>query len=136
MLDKRNEYIGKRVRFYRTAKGISLEKLAAELPLRISSQQLAKYETGLSRWPVDLVSHIAAVLKEDILFLIDAEENGVAIGKGTPEWEAEKYKNRLLKLTPWLRGLCYKTIDRMAKNMEDGVYLTKEPGKSLGDHHA
>ena len=110
---ERNALIGERVRFYRTSKELSLEKLANSLPTPVSGQQLAKYETGVSRWPADLLVDIAVKMRIDIR-LLTGLESGKHEGKDTPEWEAEKYKSIILSLSERTRKVIFKIIDGVA----------------------
>ncbi len=114
MMDARNAIIGERVRFYRTSKSWSRQKLVEMLKIPISGAQMSKYESGLSRWPADLVIEIAGLFKLDIRMLLSKDAPTPA-EKGTAEWEAEKYKNLLLSLPDDQRQLCYSTISGMTK---------------------
>lgn len=111
-MEDRNKLIGQRVRHYRTAKQMSLDALAGLLPRQLSAQQLANYEVGKSRWPADLVCELAVVFGVDIRLLVGMEY-GKHEGKDNHEWEAEKYKTKLLALRPMVRNVIYKTIDEL-----------------------
>ena len=114
MTDPRNKLIGDRVRYYRTSKGWSLDKLATSIENPLSGQQLAKYETGVSRWPTDLVCDIAVTMRVDVRLLVGLE-SGKHEGKETDEWEAEKYKNLLLGMPRDFRSFMYNTINMLIK---------------------
>lgn len=113
MTDARNILVGERVRFYRTSKGLSLVKMASAFPYRVSGNQLAKYETGQSRWPADMLCEVAVILKVDIR-LLTGMEDGKHEGKNTAEWEAERYKCILLALHDRARKALFKIIDIVA----------------------
>lgn len=110
MTDAINALIGERVRFYRTSKGITLDKMAASFSVPISGQQLAKYEVGKSRWPADLLIEIAKDLRLDIRLLTGLED-GKHEGKDDAEWDAERYKSIILSLNEKARKVVYKIID-------------------------
>lgn len=61
-----NVRIGERVRRYRKIKGITMETLGSSLPHPVSGAMMARYETGGSRWPADLLCEIATFLEVDI----------------------------------------------------------------------
>jgi transcriptional regulator with XRE-family HTH domain len=63
--------IGIRIRKYRRARGWSMEALCHHLTNKITPQQMAKYEKGISRWPAVLVCEIAEIFKMDIKLLIE-----------------------------------------------------------------
>lgn len=109
-----NELIGERVRFYRTSRKLSLEHVAEKLPTPITGAQLARYETGQSRWPADTLVGIARILRTDIRLLVGLED-GKHEGKSSPEWDAEKYKCIMLELPEKNRKIIYKIIDGIMK---------------------
>ncbi len=109
-----NELIGERVRFYRTTRKMSLEHVGGKLPIPITAAQLARYETGQSRWTADTLVGIAKVLRVDIRLLVGLED-GKHEGKDSPEWDAEKYKCMLLELPEKTRRIVYKIIDGITK---------------------
>lgn len=106
---ERNAIIGQKVRFYRTAKNISMEKLCDMLPTKITHQQLARYETDQSRWPADLLCEIALALNVETELLL-------GIGKDAKRWlhpdepEAERHKMLLLELPERGRKIIYQVI--------------------------
>lgn len=113
MLDARNKLTGERVRYYRTAREMSLQKLADSLPVPVGAQQLSKYENGVSRWPADLVCDLAKVLRVDVRLLLGLED-GKHEGKDSAEWDAERYKHTLLNMTQKARRVAYRIIDGVA----------------------
>lgn len=114
----RNAIIGERVRFYRTTRELSLDKLCKMLQNPITGQQLARYETGQSRWPADLIINIADVLGVELREL--TTHDGRARKNQTEpvnveEWEAERYKRKILKLSESARRMVFGFIDDMKK---------------------
>lgn len=105
-----NKVIGERVRFYRTTRKMTMEKLAEQLAVPISPTQLHKYETGVSRWSADLVCDIAMIFRLDVRLLLGMED-GKHEGKSTEEWDAERYKCIILTLPVKVRGVIYRIID-------------------------
>jgi transcriptional regulator with XRE-family HTH domain len=108
----RNALIGERVRFYRTARDMSMAQLCDMLEIDITLQQFARYETNLSRWPADLLCQVADALQTDIRILLGLEEQSKKL-KG-PEWEAEKYKGIILDLPAKSRKAVFNMIDGLA----------------------
>lgn len=105
-----NYLIGERVRFYRTSHGISLENLGAAVTNPISGQMLARYETGQSRWPADLVVDISTELGVDIRLLTGLEDKKPLM-ESTEEWELEKYKHILFSMSDKARKIIYLIIN-------------------------
>ena len=108
----RNAIIGDLVRYYRTSRDMSMQKLADALAEPFTHQQMAKYETGKSRWPADLLLEIADILEVDIQFLM------VKKGINTDNheaWAAERYKSIMLKLPFKARQVVYSIIDGVVK---------------------
>lgn len=114
MQQPRNALIGERVRFYRTARDMTMSDLAARLENPITQQQLARYETGISRWPADLLVDIAVIFKLDIRLLTGLED-GKHEGKEDDEWDAEKYKSILLTMPIAARKVVYGIIEDLRK---------------------
>lgn len=113
----RNYLIGERVRFYRTARKMSMAELAAELKHKLSAQQIALYERGKSRWPAELLCEISIILRIDLRTLSGMEDSVRSGRKDSPDWDAENYKAKLLALTPKFRQIAYQIIDIFA----DGI---------------
>jgi transcriptional regulator with XRE-family HTH domain len=105
-----NDLIGKRVRFYRTSRNLSLEGLAEKLPTALSIAQLAKYEAGQSRWPADLMCATAAALGVGVLQLLMGDELRELELKGEA-WKAEQCRQQLLQMKPKQRQLIYQVIE-------------------------
>lgn len=111
MAKDRNKIIGERVRFYRTARDMTMSDLVEALGNPILHQQLAKLEQGKARWTAVLLYEISCVLDVDIRKLIGIEGTDKGGHVGPDEWKAEKYRGLLLKLHPDVRTLVYRLID-------------------------
>lgn len=111
MIVARNATIGERVRYYRTSKEMSMEKLGSMMTPPITAQQVAKYETASSRWPADTLCSVAQALRVDIRVLAGLDDKAP---KSTEEWEAERYKAILLNLHVRARKVVYRIIDSVA----------------------
>lgn len=124
----RNTIIGENVRYYRTARRLSLQELANGLPRKLTAQQIANYETGKSRWPADLLAEVSLFLRADIRRLVGTEFS-IRPRKESEEWKAESYKNILLSMKGKTRLLVYRIIDAI----EDiGFNFQPQP---QGEHH-
>lgn len=103
------------MRKYRISRRLSLARLIKKLPPDTAPfpQQLARYETGQSRIPADLLVDIAKALRVDIRSLVHPD--GVRNASGNPdENNADKYRNILLGFPERTRRLIYKIIDGVA----------------------
>ncbi|XVN42896.1 MAG: helix-turn-helix transcriptional regulator [Candidatus Rickettsia vulgarisii] len=65
-LTKIDQFIGKRIKLSRSAKGLSSKELARSL--EITEDQLLRYELGTDRVPMSELANIARLLKENINF--------------------------------------------------------------------
>lgn len=70
-LNTHNGVIGARVRAARNSMGLALVDIVEQLAEPISIQQLALYENGKCRWPVDLLLDVAGILHVDIKTLCE-----------------------------------------------------------------
>lgn len=74
-----NKYIGARIRKKRKAMGLSLQQLAEVL--KLSTQQVQKYESGASKVSADRLALISHIFSEPIdFFYRDIDFNSITIG--------------------------------------------------------
>lgn len=111
MSNEHNAIIGYNIRFYRSTRDISLQKLSTMLAEPISGQQLAKYETGQSRWPADLVCEIADILEVDINTILGVSHNNDESAIGTAQWDAEKVKALFLRMPEKKRKISISVVE-------------------------
>jgi transcriptional regulator with XRE-family HTH domain len=114
MSKDRNQIIGERVRYYRTARNLSQQAVVDQLQQKMTAQNFALYETGQSRWPADLLCEISEILRVGVHLLYTVDHMRFQ-RKRDPDWEAEKYKTVMLGMTPRIRKITYRIIDIIAE---------------------
>lgn len=78
-----NEYIGNRIRSVRKLKGLSQEALALSLSVKITQQQIHKYEAGIDSIPASMlfeIAHIFGVAIETFIPLNSKKTDGLVSG--------------------------------------------------------
>jgi transcriptional regulator with XRE-family HTH domain len=89
--NKTDKIIGNRIKFYRRKNGLTLQMLSGLI--KISPQQLQKYESGQNRVSASYLKEIAEILNTPIeFFLIDPLESGNIIVANPLDGQAESKK--------------------------------------------
>jgi len=107
-----NYHIGQAIRSNRKAREFTLTQLAEKL--RISYQQLQKYEMGTNRVTADKIYEISRILNIDILSFYPGkeenssmvDENKIKIGENYMLINDDKLQKSLVELTVRIAKLC------------------------------
>ncbi len=92
-----NKYIGARIRKKRKAMGLSLQQLAEVL--KLSTQQVQKYESGASKISADRLALISHIFSESIsYFYSDIDFNSITIGETSNPIVISMSRQRKLRL--------------------------------------
>jgi transcriptional regulator with XRE-family HTH domain len=101
-----DSYIGSRVKFRRSALGISQDKLGENLG--VTFQQIQKYEKGINRISASTLYNIAGVLSTDFSYFIRGYQNSSLNDENVPVYEFDNSKKK--ESTELLRSY-YKITD-------------------------